>query len=256
MHPDLERMRLYAKQLRLPTLFHAEQLLREARANQWTYETLLAELLHGEALQRQENQRLRRIKEAKFPFLRTFDGFDFSHLQHVAPETLWDLANNRYIELRENVICMGNPGTGKTHISISLGLLACQQGFKVRFYSAPVLANELVEARDNHVLGRLMKSLSKIQLLILDDLSYLSFSRQQSELLFQVISERTEQASLIVSTNLEFSKWVDFFGDPMLTAALVDRITHRSHVLNMNGESFRLKTSRAQKQGSLTSPAE
>jgi len=113
----------------------------------------------------------------------------------------------------------------------------------VRFYSAPMLANELTEAKENHTLVRLERQLAKTDLLILDDLSYLSFSRQQSELLFQVISERTERASLIISTNLEFSRWVEFFGDPMLTAALVDRVTHRAHILNMNGDSYRLKQS-------------
>jgi len=140
---------------------------------------------------------------------------------------------------------MGNPGMGKTHLSIALGILACNDGYRVRFYSAPALANELVEAQENHSLSRVQRQLSKVDLLILDDLSYLSFSRQQSELLFQVISERAERASLIISTNLEFSKWVQFFGDPMLTAALVDRVTHRAHILNMNGESYRLKESRA-----------
>jgi DNA replication protein DnaC len=119
------------------------------------------------------------------------------------------------------------------------------EGFRVRFYSAPVLAGELVEAQESHSLIRLQKQLSKIDLLILDDLSYLSFSKRQSELLFQVISDRSELASLIISTNLEFSKWVDFFGDPMLTAALVDRVTHRAHILNMNGDSYRLRESKA-----------
>jgi DNA replication protein DnaC len=243
MNTALERIRLYARELRLPTLAHADQIVRDAQTNQWSYEEFLLELLRTETEQRKDNQRQKRIKAAKFPVLRTFDGFDFSNLKHLKPETIWDLADNSYIERRENIICMGNPGMGKTHISIALGLLACNQGFKVRFYSAPMLANELVEARENHTLVKLERQLAKTDLLILDDLSYLSFSRQQSELLFQVISERTERASLIISTNLEFSKWVDFFGDPMLTAALVDRVTHRAHILNMNGDSYRLKES-------------
>jgi DNA replication protein DnaC len=180
-----------------------------------------------------------------FPLLRTLDTFELENLEHVKPETIWSLADNNYIRRHENIICMGNPGMGKTHLSIALGILACNDGFRVRFYSAPALANELVEAQENHSLSRLQRQLSKVDLLILDDLSYLSFSRQQSELLFQVISERSERASLVISTNLEFSKWVQFFGDPMLTAALVDRVTHRAHILNMNGESYRLKEGRA-----------
>lgn len=245
MNVTLERVRLYAKQLRLPTFAQAEQLIREARTGQWPYEEFLVQLLHAEAEQRRENQKKRRIKAAKFPMLRTLDTFKFENLKHVVPETVWNLANNGYIERRENVICMGNPGMGKTHLSISLGLLACNGGFRVRFYSAPALAVELVEAQEGHSLIKLQKQLSKVDLLILDDLSYLSFSKQQSELLFQVISERSELASLIISTNLEFSKWTEFFGDPMLTAALVDRVTHRAHILNMNGDSYRLKESTA-----------
>jgi DNA replication protein DnaC len=241
----LERVRLYAKELRLPTFAHSEQLIREARTNQWSYEEFLVQLLQTEAEQRKENQKKRRIKAARFPLLRTLDTFDFNNLKRVAPEIVWDLANNSYIERHENIICMGNPGMGKTHLSISLGLLACNGGFKVRFYSVPTLASELVEAQEGHSLIKIQKQLSKVDLLILDDLSYLSFSRQQSELLFQVISERSERASLIISTNLEFSKWVDFFADPMLTAALVDRVTHRAHILNMNGDSYRLKESQA-----------
>lgn len=251
MNMALQKVRLYAKDLRLPTLANVDALLRDAQANQWTYETFLSEVLRTEVEQRKDNQRQKRIKAAKFPLMRTLDGFDFSNLKYLKPETVWNLADNSYIERRENVICMGNPGTGKTHISIALGLLACNQGYRVRFYSAPMLANELVEAKENHTLVRLEKQLAKTDLLILDDLSYLSFSKQQSELLFQVISERTERASLIISTNLEFSQWIEFFGDPMLTAALVDRVTHRAHILNMNGESYRLKESRSRHEGKV-----
>ncbi len=245
MNITLERIRLYAKELRLPTFAHAEQVIREAHTGKWPYEELLVQLMQIEAEQRKENQKNRRIKAAKFPILRTLDTFDFKNLKYLRAETVWNLANNDYIKRRENIICLGNPGMGKTHLSISLGLLACNEGFKVRFYSAPILASELVEAQENYSLLKLQRQLSKVDLLILDDLSYLSFSKQQSELLFRVISERSERASLIISTNLEFSKWVNFFGDPMLTAALVDRVTHRAHILNMNGDSYRLKESRA-----------
>ena len=138
---------------------------------------------------------------------------------------------------------MGIPGIGKSYLSIALGILACNDGYRVRFNSATALATELEEAQENQSFRREQRQLSKVDLLVLDDLSYLSFSRQQSDLLVQVISERAERASLIISTNLEFSKWVQFFGDPMLTAALVDRGTPRAHILNMNGESYRLKES-------------
>jgi DNA replication protein DnaC len=244
LNTTVERIRLYAKQLKLPTAARPEQLLREARANQWTYEEFLVQLLQTEAEQRKENQRNRRIRAARFPLIRTLDTFDFNNLKHVSPETIWNLADNSYIDRHENIICMGNPGMGKTHLSIALGILACNAGYKVRFYSAPALATELMEAYEGRSLTKIQRQLSKVDLLILDDLSYLSFSKQQSELLFQVISERSERGSLIISTNLEFSKWVDLFGDTMLTAALVDRVTYRAHILNMNGESYRLKESK------------
>lgn len=189
MNATLERIRLYAKQLRLPTFARIDQIIREAHSNQWPYEEFLIQLLQTEAEQRKDNQKKRRIKAAKFPVLRSLDTFDFKNLKHVAPETVWNLANNGYIERRENIICMGNPGMGKTHLSISLGLLACNEGFRVRFYSAPALASELVEAQESHSLTKLQKQLSRIDLLILDDLSYLSFSKRQSELLFQGISD-------------------------------------------------------------------
>ncbi len=136
MNATIERIGLYAKQLKLPTVAHPEQLLREALANQWSYEEFLVQLLHTEAEQRKENQRRRRLKAAKFPLLRTLDTLDFDNLDHVKPETVWSLADNSYIRRHENVICMGNPGMGKTHLSIALGLIAYNDGYRVRFSRA------------------------------------------------------------------------------------------------------------------------
>ena len=163
--------------------------------------------------------------------LRTLDKFELENLEHVKPETIWSLADNNYIRRHDNIICMGIPGLGNTHLSIALGILACNDGFRVRFYSAPALANELVEAQENLSLSMLQRQHFKVYLLILDDLSYLSFSRQQSELLYQVISELSERARLIISTNLEFTKWDKYFGDPMLTSALVVRVRLRADIL-------------------------
>lgn len=191
--------------------------------------------------QRQQNQQRRRIKAAGFPIIKTLDTFETSHLKHIKPATIWQLATNEYIERRENVIMIGNPGTGKTHLSIGLGVTACRAGYRVRFYSAPTLATELAEAQENYQFSRLERQINKADLLIIDDLSYVTFNRRHSELLFQIISERTERASVIISTNLEFSRWTELFEDPMLTAALADRLTHKAHILNMNGESYRLK---------------
>src|SRR5699024_7413332 len=141
----------------------------------------------------------------------------------------------------ENVIMIGNPGRGKTHLSIALGLKACTRGYNVLFKNAATLSTELCEAKDNYHLGKLERTLAKADLLILDELSYLSFNRHQSELLFKVISDRSEKSSTIVTTNLPFSKWTELFENTTMVAALIDRLTFRSHVLDMNGDSYRLK---------------
>ena len=145
------------------------------------------------------------------------------------------------IQNGQNVVMIGNPGRGKTHLAIALGLKACTQGYNVLFKNAATLSTELCEAKDNYHLGKLERTLAKADLLILDELSYLSFNRHQSELLFKVISDRSEKSSTIVTTNLPFSKWTDLFENTTMVAALIDRLTFRSHVLDMNGDSYRLK---------------
>ena len=145
------------------------------------------------------------------------------------------------------MVLIGNPGRGKTHLSIALGLKSCCAGFCVLFKNAASLSTELCEARDSYSLGKLERTLAKADLLILDELSYLSFNRHQSELLFKVISDRTEKSSTIVTTNLPFSRWTELFENTTMVAALIDRLTFHSHVLDMNGESYRLKSTRDKK---------
>ncbi len=151
------------------------------------------------------------------------------------------MAECNFLERKENIVFLGNPGTGKTHLASGLALMACQKGYRVRFYTAATLANDLLEAKEQRTLSRLEKQLDKIELLVLDELSYLTFSRPSAELLFQVISSRNERGSTIVTTNLEFSRWTEIFADPLLTSAIVDRMTHRSHIIDTNGSSYRLK---------------
>lgn len=240
LSPTKETIKLFAKQLRIPSFVRYEDVVRQLDAGQG-YDHFLCCLMKREIEQRQENQQLRRIKAAKFPFTKTLDEFDFGRLENVSSATLWELASCDFISNRQNIVMIGNPGAGKTHLSIGLGLKACQAGFKVRFYTAAHLANELSEAMSAHRLSRFEKSLSKIDLLIVDELSYLTFNRHQSEMLFQIISERSERASIIVTTNLEFSRWTELFENEMMVTALIDRITFRSHILNMNVDtSYRL----------------
>ncbi len=161
----------------------------------------------------------------------------------VSPVFMQELASYKYIAERQNIVMIGNPGRGKTHIAIALGIKACLQGYRVLFKNASALSTELTEARDNYQLGKIERQLDRTDLLILDELSYLSFNKYESDLLFKVLSDRSERTSTIVTTNLPFSKWTELFENTTMVAALVDRLTYRSHVLDMNGLSYRLLTS-------------
>ena len=241
--PLKETIKLYAKQLRTPTFPGYENVIRQLDPGDG-YDKFLCELMKLEIIQRQEAGQRRRIKKARFPFMKTLDEFDYSRLEHVSESFIFELASCDFIRKRQNVVMIGNPGSGKTHISIGLGMKACHAGFNVRFYTAVNLANELAEAIQFHRLSKLEKSLAKADLLILDELSYLTFNRYQSEMLFQIISERAERASIIITTNLEFSNWTQLFENEIMVAALIDRVTFRSHILNMNvKESYRLEKS-------------
>ncbi len=203
-----------------------------------------------ELTQRQEVGQKRRIKKAGFPMMKTLDEFNYNRLEHVSKALIWKLAACDFIKNRQNIVMIGNPGSGKSHLSIGLGMKACYTGFNVKFYTAMNLANELAEAIQFHRLSKLEKSLAKYDLLILDELSYLTFNRHQSEMLFQVISERSERASVIVTTNLEFSRWTELFENEIMVAAMIDRLTFRSHVLNMNvKDSYRLEQTLAKDRG-------
>ena len=235
-----EQIRLYARQLKIPTFANYQDALRQCKPDAG-FSELLLELMMAETASRQENQTRRRLKAAGFPFQKTLDDFDMAQLNpSVSPVFLRELASCKFIADRQNIVMIGNPGRGKTHIAIALGIKACLQGYRVLFKNASTLSTELTEARDNYQFGRLERQLAKTDLLILDELSYLSFNKFESDLLFKVISDRSERTSTIVTTNLPFSKWTDLFENTTMVAALVDRLTYRSHVLDMNGDSYRL----------------
>ena len=239
--PVEEQIRLYAKQLKIPTFGDYNDILRRIKPDD-NFENILLELMKTESLQRQEIQNRRRLKTAGFPFHKTLDESDLSRYEGSITETFFnELASCKFITDKKNIVMIGNPGRGKTHLTIGLGLKACSQGLNVLFKNAATLSTELAEARDNYTLGRLEKRIQKADLLILDELSYISFNRYQSELLFKVVSERSERGSVIVTTNLPFSQWVDLFENTIMVAALVDRLTFKSYVLDMNGESYRLE---------------
>jgi len=237
-------IRSYLKQLRLPAMAqNYSKLAREAAEANMPYEDYLLALLELETAHRVENATKKRISRARFPYLRTLDQFDFSAVASLSKARVLDLTQGEYIRARENVIAIGNTGTGKTHLAISLGLLACQQGWKVRFYTAAGLINELSEAQAQQRLSRLQKQLQSQQLVILDEVGFIPFTPSGSQALFQFCSSRYLTGSLIITTNLEFERWTEVFGDERLTAALLDRLTHKCHILEMNGESYRFKES-------------
>lgn len=184
-----EAISLYCKQLKLPTFNYYEDVIRQLDKDK-SYADFLLELLKSESLQRQENDQKHRIKTSKYPYVKTIDEYDLSRLKHVKEPFIWELSGCDYIDKNQNVIMIGNTGTGKTHLAIGLGMKACMNGYSVRFYTAATLATELVEASDYKRLTKLERQLSSVDLLIIDELSYLSFNRHQSDLLFKVISNR------------------------------------------------------------------
>ena len=185
----------------------------------------------------------RRIKAARFPAVKSIDTFDFPAIPSVNRQLVTQLARCEYIERRENVIAIGNSGTGKTHIALGLGLAACQKGLTVGFTTASALVNELMEARDEMRLLNLQKRLARLKLLIIDELGFVPLSRTGAELLFEVFSQRYERGSTLVTTNLPFDEWTEMFGSERLTGALLDRLTHHVHIIEMNGDSYRLRQS-------------
>jgi len=189
-----------------------------------------------------------RVRQAGFPVHKDFDTFDFTAVPTLSKPKLLELARGEWITQRFNACFLGSPGTGKTHCAVALGLAACRQGKRVRFYTAAALVTRLEEAQKQYQLDRVLNQLDRTDLLICDELGYLSFSRAGAELLFQVFADRYERRSLLVTSNLAFSEWTQVFQGERMTAALLDRLTHRCHIFEMNGESFRFRESMKSKK--------
>lgn len=220
---------------------HIEQHLRQARDGGIDYAQFLLELTELELHIRSDNREKRRIKEAKFPLLKPLETFDFKITPQLDKRLIRELATGDYLNNKRNIILMGKSGTGKTHLSTALGIEACRQGKRVRFITGYALANELIEARTDKDLTRLVGRYSRFDLLILDELGYVPFSKEGAELLFQVLAERHERGSVIITSNLGFADWTQVFGDANMTAALLDRLTHRAHIIECPWDSYRLK---------------
>jgi len=232
----------YLRQLRLPTFakLYPQFATDAARNNQDAVRFLLA-LTEQEVNQRQLNMLQLRLKTARFPVIKELADFDFSCLPMLNKAQILDLARGEYIQQKQGLIFIGNPGLGKTHLALGLASAACRQGRRVRFWTAAGLVNELLQAQDEHRLHRFIASALKLDLVVLDELGFIPFSQNGAQALFTFCSELYERLALIITTNLKFSDWVQVFGDERLTAALLDRLTHHAHIIELLGESYRFR---------------
>lgn len=232
----------YLRQLRLPTFAeNYQQFALDAAQHNQDYARFLLALAEQEVAQRETNRIARRIKAAKFPALKELADFDFSAIPSLNKAKILDLARGEYIVNREPVLLIGNPGLGKTHVATGLALAACRQGHKVRFYTAARLVNELIEAQDEHRLHTFIAAALKLDLVVLDELGFIPLSSLGAQLLFTYCSELHEHVSLMITTNLKFGDWIQVLGSERLTAALLDRLTFRAHILEFLGESYRFR---------------
>jgi DNA replication protein DnaC len=215
--------------------------LRRAAENHIGYDEFLLSLTDLELQVRRENGFRRRLREARFPLLKTLDAFDFSATSDLNPRVIQELAEGEYLRQARNIILVGRSGTGKTHLATALGIESCREGIRTRFLTVCGLVNELLEARAEQSLKRALRRYQGYGLLILDELGYVPLSRDGANLLFQVLAERHERRSVIITTNLAFGDWTQVFEDPNLTAALLDRVTHRAHIIECHWDSYRLK---------------
>jgi len=243
-------LRSNLKQLRLPTMAaEFEKLAREAANANESYEQYMLRLTELEVAARGANAVQARIRQADFPVHKDLDTFDFTAVPSLNKPKVLELLRGEWLGQRANACFLGSPGTGKTHLAIALGLAACRLGKRVRFYTAAALVTRLEEAQKQYQLDRVLGQLDRVDLLICDELGYLSFSRAGAELLFQVFADRYERKSLLVTSNLAFSDWGQVFQGERMTAALLDRLTHRCHIFEMNGESYRFRESMTSKKG-------
>ncbi len=238
----LERIKVLSKELKLPYVMrNVEDEIKEANLEGNSFETFLKEILEKEYDLRKENGKKSRIRLARFPYKKYIEDLIIEDLPEDARTKIKIFSSLEFIKTGQNIILAGNPGTGKTHISIGLGIKACNAGYRVLFTTIPLLVNELKECRSQKTLRAFERNFEKYDLIIADELGYISFDKEASELLFTYLSLRAGRKSTIITTNLSFERWDEIFKDPVMTAAMIDRMTHKSYIVNMNGNSYRLK---------------
>lgn len=236
----------HLKALKLPTFLRDyTNVAAVCSQERSSYPQYLFRLTERELIDREGRATERRIKEAQFPVLKTIETFHFTAQPTLNEALVRELLRGEYMVKKENVLLVGNPGTGKTHLASALGFAACSQGRRVRFVTTTALVTQLIEARDNKMLQRLHKQLDRLDLIILDEMGYVPFSKTGAELLFDVVGRAYERTSLILTTNLPFEQWTEVLGSERLTGAMLDRLTHRVHILEANGPSYRLQDAKS-----------
>ncbi len=239
---DAATVEAHCRSLRLPTVAgQFATLAADALATNQTHISYLAALLGAEVEERERGTIERRLREAKLPRMKTLEEFDFSAAPHIPAVRVRELSDGGYMQKAEPVIFIGDSGTGKTHLATGLCVAACQQKKRVRFVTAAGLVNDLIEAQHHNLLGRALSRWSRYDLIVLDEVGYVPFAQVGAELLFQVVSERAERATLVVTTNLPFSEWTQVFPNARLCKALLDRVTDRAHIIETGTESYRFK---------------
>lgn len=237
-----EKIIAYAKELRLPAIRkNYQEHARQSVKAKTSHEEFLLALLEDEFTTRVKNRRHTRVRHANFPFKKYLQDLQREELPENAQDTIDALESLDFIKAGQNVILAGNPGTGKTHLAVGLGIKACLEDYRVFFTTVPRLITQIKECRSEKTLRALEGRFEKYDLVICDEFGYISFDKEGAELLFSHLSLRAGRKSTIITTNLSFERWSEIFGDPVLTAAMVDRLTHKAYIINMNGASYRAK---------------
>jgi DNA replication protein DnaC len=247
---DTARLESHLRQLYLASFIqHHEAFAAEAAQNNQSYSAYLLALAEQELLERAVRRRERRLKEAKIPVVKELSSFDFAAIPHLNPQKIRQLAQGEYIEQAEPVILVGNPGLGKTHVATALAVAATQQMRRVRFYNVATLVNELLTAQTEGKLTTFLNKALNYQLIVLDELGFIPFTSLGAQVMFQFCSALYQRVALIITTNLKFADWTQVFGDERLTVALLDRLTHRAHIIEFIGDSYRFRERRRQGEG-------